>query len=515
MLQAAPNQKGRAMANQAFQSSKLAMFAVIAATGAAMAQVTPEEVWQNWQDTSAAMGQTMVAGSVARKGDTLEITDVTIASAYDGWISEGSLDLIAMKDQGDGTVLITMSPEFDMKMRMPATGNGQSEFETVFVFKQPDAKVIASGSVDDMMHDLRIPTLGMKLERLPSPIGDSETFVLDTTLSNLSGFYRTKTVGDAVTLDSDFDVDSVALAVIGANPADEAELRLTSSMNALSVQSTGTDLGYMARAAQSPELLAAINTSTKIAIADQQFDLEIVDENGPMSIKGTLGALDLVSSIVDGTMDYTGSQGNLAMILNAPNIPLPDLAVALETLSFGVKMPLVPSDVALPFAFSTGLTHLVFSDQLWALFDPSNRLPRDPINLVIDTEGTAKPNAISTDMAAAPTLPAELETLNLKELRLSVAGAELAGAGTSTFEPVEGGLPNPNAKLDFTLTGANGLMDKLVEAGLIAPEMLTMPRMMLAMIARPAPDGSDSYQSAIEIKDKAIFANGQKLHQME
>ena len=49
--------------------------------GAAWADVTPEEVWQNWQDTSAAMGQTVVAGSVAREGDTLKIGAVTMASA--------------------------------------------------------------------------------------------------------------------------------------------------------------------------------------------------------------------------------------------------------------------------------------------------------------------------------------------------------------------------------------------------------------------------------------------------
>jgi Uncharacterized protein conserved in bacteria (DUF2125) len=214
-------------------------------------------------------------------------------------------------------------------------------------------------------------------------------------------------------------------------------------------------------------------------------------------------------------MDYSGAQSQIAFTINAPNIPVPDLSVTLDAMNFGIKLPLIPSDVALPFAFSTSLQNLALSDQLWAVFDPTASLPRDPINFVLDTEGMAKPNAMPAAGADMAGMPAELESLNLKQLRLSVAGADLQGTGTSTFEPVEGGMPNPNAKLDFTLTGANALMDKLVAAGLIAPEMLTMPRMMLAMVARPATDGSDGYESTIEIKDKAIFANGQKLHQME
>ena len=53
--------------------SKLAgSTAVVLALAAtvARADVTPEEVWQNWQDSYAAMGQTMTAARAARDGDT-------------------------------------------------------------------------------------------------------------------------------------------------------------------------------------------------------------------------------------------------------------------------------------------------------------------------------------------------------------------------------------------------------------------------------------------------------------
>ena len=57
-------------------------------------------------------------------------------------------------------------------------------------------------------------------------------------------------------------------------------------------------------------------------------------------------------------------------------------------------------------------------------------------------------------------------------------------------------------------------MDKLVAAGFLQADQLMMPRMMLAMVGLPDPAGGDALISKIEIKDKAVFANGQKLYDM-
>lgn len=494
----------------------VASLVLLGATSLALGDVTPEEVWQNWQDASAATGQTMIAASATRDGDSLVIKDITIASAVDGVTVEGSLAEVVMTDQGDGTVKVVSAPEFPMKMRAPAPVAGKPDVEMTLLLTHQDWVLLASGTVDDISYDMTAPSITLKLQQVSGPSGQTDNLTVDATLSDLAGTYGTKTVESGLQVDTDITIAGVALAMVGADPAQGSELRLTSSMEGVAIKSVGAVLQPATIAAISPEVLAKMDSTTDISIASTQFDLEIVDEKGPASVKGTTGASTVLAKMSGGVMDYAGAQSQIAMTINAPTIPVPDLSVTLDAVNFGIKLPLIPSDVALPFAFSTSLQNLALSDQLWAIFDPTASLPRDPINFVLDTEGTAKPNAMPAPGADMAGMPAELETLNLKQLLLSVAGADLQGSGTSTFEPAApGGMPNPNAKLDFTLTGANALMDKLVAAGLLAPEMLTMPRMMLAMVARPAADGSDGYESTIEIKDKGIFANGQKLHQME
>lgn len=479
-----------------------------------LADITPEQLWQNWQDSSAALGQTIVAGNVAREGDALVITDVTMASAANGTTVEGSLDTLTMTDQGDGTVLVTSSPEFPMKMRLPAAQTGGPDLQISLRLVQEGMTMLASGTGDDIAYTIDAPALTVRLDRIDGPAGQAENLTIDATLTNLAGTYTTKMAqGDAggVQVDSDITVQGVALAVLAENTAKGSDLRLTAAMEQITSVTSGTLLGPLGYAGGATP--PVMDSQSSVSIAATQFDLEGNDDAGLTTASGTMGPVATQVNIAGGVMEYAVQQSALEVTLNAPGIPVPDLAITLDTANLALKTPIAAADMAMPFAFSTSLQNLAFSDQLWALFDPAGSLPRDPINFVIDTEGMAKPNAMPADPAA--TLPAELESLTLKDLRLSVAGAELVGAGTSTFQAVPGGMPNPNAKLDFTLTGANALMDKLVSAGLLTPEALTMPRMMLAMVARPAADGSDSYESAIEIRDKSIFANGQMLHQME
>ncbi len=496
------------------KSCTLAALFVTATAWPAVGDVTPEEVWQNWQDTSAALGQTVVAGGTARDGDVLTIENVTIASVSAGTTMEASLAQIVMQDQGDGTVLVTMSPDYPVKMRLPPATAGQAEVELNILVTQDNLRMIASGAADAISYDVTAPSVKIKLDRIEGPAGQAANLTVDATLSDLAGTYSTKADEAGVSADTDISIAGLALAVVGSDLADASELRGTAAITGLEMQSSGTLMGAVPVAGMIPEMLAKADSRTQLSTQSTEFEMELAESRGTTSAKGTSGKGEITASMVGGVIDYAGSQQAMALTLNTPSIPVPDLAVTLDTYSFTVKAPLAPIDTALPFAFSINLANLALSDQIWALFDPSASLSRDPINLVIDTEGTTRMAAAMAD-GQGTMMPAELETLNLKQLRLSVAGAELTGAGSSTFAPSQGGVPNPDATLDFTLKGANELMDKLVASGLIEPQMLTMPRMMLAMVASPAADGSDISTSTIEIKDKSLSANGQILYQLE
>lgn len=50
----------------------------ILSVSTAFADVTPEEVWENWQAMSTSTGQDMTVGGTARNGDTLEVTEIVV-----------------------------------------------------------------------------------------------------------------------------------------------------------------------------------------------------------------------------------------------------------------------------------------------------------------------------------------------------------------------------------------------------------------------------------------------------
>ncbi len=482
--------------------------------GAAWADVTPEEVWQNWQDTSAAMGQTVVAGSVAREGDTLKIGAVTMASAANGITAEGSIAQILMADQGDGTVLVTMSPDYPLKMRLPPTEAGAPEVELNILVTQDDLRMIASGTADAISYDLTAPAIKIKLDRIAGSAAQEANLTVDATLSALSGTYATRKTDAGMQADSDIAAKGLALAVLGADPAQQSEFRGTAAIAGLALKSSGALAGAALAAGTDPNGLAALETLSEMTSQSTEFTLEFAGPSGTTMANGTLGLGQISAKTKGGAMDFAASQTDAALTVTTPSVPVPDMAVALDRFALAFTTPIAPSAVALPFAFSTELANLTLSDTIWALLDPSAALPRDPIHLLLDSSGTTKVNAPPADPNAAPLLPAELDSLALNSLRIEGLGAALTAQGSSTFTPDPSGIPSPNAKVDVTFLGANGLLEKLATSGLVGPEMLTFAGFLLAMAASPMADGSDGYTSTIEIQDKAVSANGQVLYQL-
>jgi len=110
--------------------------------------------------------------------------------------------------------------------------------------------------------------------------------------------------------------------------------------------------------------------------------------------------------------------------------------------------------------------------------------------------------------------PGEIHALDVTELRASVAGAELTGAGAFTFDNTDlttfAGAPAPTGKIDLKLVGGNTLLDSLVAMSLLTADDANGARMMMSMFANPGA-GPDEMTSTLEFKDKGFFANGQQL----
>ena len=71
------------------------------------------------------------------------------------------------------------------------------------------------------------------------------------------------------------------------------------------------------------------------------------------------------------------------------------------------------------------------------------------------------------------------------------------------------GAPLPSGKLSFVTTGANGLIDRLGQMGALTKDEITSMRFGLMFLGRV--EGDDRLVSAIEVRDKTVYLNGQKI----
>lgn len=98
---------------------------------------------------------------------------------------------------------------------------------------------------------------------------------------------------------------------------------------------------------------------------------------------------------------------------------------------------------------------------------------------------------------------------------VSLVGAKLTGDADFTFDNSNteefDGLPAPSGVANLQLVGANALIDKLIDMGLLQESDAMGARMMMGLMAVPG-DEPDTLNSKIEFtEDGQILANGQRI----
>ena len=493
-----------------------AVIAILAGTGA-YADVTPEEVWQNWQDMSASYGQTVTATSAERDGDTLVVSGVTVTYDKDGVAVSGSMDELNFTDNGDGSVDVTMSESYPLLVKIPAK-DGAEPVDLKITLTQPDMVITASGTPDALSYDFEAPSMVAKLEAINGVDASKVDVTAEATLSKMTGSYLVKGDGTARNVTSDFAAESVKLAISGTDTEAKSDFNVNASIANLASNSTGTFLGAEAMADFAAALKAGFAMNGNVSYGATSFDVAITEAGAPTKITGTLGGGDISVAMDANHMQYGGGGKAVAVSVTSPDIPFPELKMAYEEAAFNFLMPVAKTDAPSDFALLTKLVGMTVSDEVWGMFDPAGNLPRDPATLVIDTKGKVKLTTDLMDEAAMAALgeapPGELHALDITELKASIAGAELTGNGALTFDNSDlttfQGMPAPTGKVDLKLVGGSGLLDKIVAMGLMTQDDAMGFKMMVSMFANSTPD-KDEMTSTLEFKDKGFYANGQKL----
>lgn len=488
-------------------------FAALLAGNAALADVTPEQVWDNWKALTTSYGQTLTSTSEAREGDALVVKGLNVTSKNADAEATVTIDELKFTDKGDGSVDVTISEASNMAMKTPGA-EGVAPATTNMSILTPGMVVNASGTAEEMRYQFTGPTLTVKLDGVDAPDAPKD-LKAEATITNMAGDYLVAGSTEK-TVASTFKADGAVLIMSGTNPEDGSKFDAKVNFAGLSGQSNSKMTGDMADMAAALKAGAAI--SGQFAYQSASIDATITDASGETKANGINAGGDLTFTMDATKLAYGGTAKDASMTISGGQIPFPQVNLAYKQGAFNLVMPVSKSDAPEDFAFLMKLVDLTISDEVWGMVDPGKQLPRDPISIVLDASGKAKLTVDLMDetaMAGMQGAPGELHALDINALQVKAVGAEITGTGALSFDNADmttfSGVPAPTGKVDLKATGVNGLLDKLTAMGLVPEDQIMSARMMLGMFAKVVEGEPDTMTSGLEFKDKHFFVNGMQL----
>ncbi len=494
--------------------------AICAFTTPALADVTPQQVWDDLESYMQGFGYS-VTGTETADGNNLTVSDVVMSMALpdmEGAVtfSMGSLDLM---DQGDGTVLINFPAQMPIQVKGVEDGE---DIDVTINFGQEDMKLIVSGEENNLTYDYTATKMTVGLGKM---MADGQEITrdmlrLDVEAGPISGTSTVVRADGMQSVSQTFDYGDLTYDVAFNDPDSEDTGLFNGAMNGV----------YGSGETVMPE---GVDYSDSNAVFQSGFGIDFtmghkggrmefaVSEHGDTTngkTKSASGGLTMAMSADNLTYKVTGTE--FSMDLSGPEIPVPVSAQMAET-GFTLSAPMKPADAPQDATLEIVLGGFEMAEMLWNIFDPAANLPRDPATIRIAMDAKVSPFASFFDQEAMEKMdeeggvPGEINSVNLREFIIDAVGGKIAGTGAFTFDNSDmesfDGMPRPEGKLDLSVSGANGLIDKLIGMGLMSDEDAMGARMMMGMFTVPGAE-PDTATSVIEVNAEGhVLANGQRL----
>lgn len=489
--------------------------ATVLASSSAFADVTAQEVWEDWRGYLGGLGYD-VSATEATSGDTLTISNlmVNIVLPEDAGTAAVTMGEVRLRDNGDGTVTMTMPSTTPLIIN--AKPKGEEAVDVQLDMNQTGFNMVVSGSPQDMSYSYTASKLAMVLASLVVD-GKSMDGVanFEMAMENLIGRSKMQ-MGDLRVISQKMSVESVTYNVTANEPGGSGSLKFAGHWNDMSFEGEAAiplDLDP-----ENPEEMFAKGFAFAGAYefggGASEFFFTEHGEAVQASSSSKAGALAMAMDAE--RIEYAGSTEGLSFSMAGGDIPFPISAEVAEA-GFALEVPVAPSDDLQNFAMAFSVVDLAVPDMLWSIADPQSILPRGPATVAVDIGGSVKllASLMNPEVMESPAPPGELHALELSGLVVSIAGAELTGKGDFTFDNTDlqsfDGLPRPKGAVDLQLVGGNGLLDKLVKMGLVPDDQAMGARMMMGMFAVPG-NGDDTLNSKLEVNDQGhILANGQRI----
>lgn len=494
------------MSHQAVLRATTALGLALSAT-AAHANLTAEAVWEAWQAYSTASGQTLAAGSQASDGGTLKVQDVTISTEMDEGDAAMTIGEMTFVEQDDGTVLVTMSDSY----RIAAETDDAGAFGITVT--QPGMRIVVAESPTGLEHAITAPELTIALE--PMPGGPDMTIAA----LGVSGTYDIPAEPGGP-ISGDLGIRALNIGFEMQEAFNEVEFDYAATGVRVSFAGAGLDGFESDDPGEALRAGLSVDLGMEYDSLRYTFDMTEFGEQTSIASNTMSGTLRFVMNAAE--LSFSTSSRNGELTVSGAEIPFPELTVTSAQTAFGILMPVLGSAEPQDFSMVLRLVDVTVPEDVWMMFDPGRALVRSPLTAILDLGGRlVLPFDLTSDetamgaMMGGPMEVAQLDALDLHELRLSFGGAELTGDGGMVFDNTDfdtfPGFPRPAGTVNLALRGGNALLDALVGMGLIPEEDAGGARMMMALFARPG-DGPDHLVSTIEVTpDGALMANGMRL----
>lgn len=488
-------------------------------TTTALAELAPEQVWQDWKSNLAGFGYD-VTGETSQTGNTLTITNMAMSMAMpdDAGSVLMQLGQVQMIGNDDGSVSVVM-PE-RMPIAIETLDSEGQEVMTTLELAHQALEVTVSGTPDAMRYDYSAKEVSMALTDLVAGGQSAEVKAASIRFADMSGSSQSGAEDEMRSLTQTISAGPVTYEIDVTSPEDGGRLAFSGSV----MRGTFDGTTRMPQKFDANDMAANLSAGFRF---DSRFEYQTGSsayrfEDGINVIEGTQGSEsgELMAAIGPDGLRYGGEGRKSTIAMTGSELPFP-VTLEMARAGFEIIMPVAKSEAAQDFLLKLDLSDFTMSETIWALFDPASKLPRDPATVAIDLSGKGRlffdllDPATASKLEAENVAPGELEALDLNKLTLSLAGARLTGTGAFVFDQSDltsfDGMAAPEGGLDLELVGGNTLLDGLVELGILPQEQATGVRMMMGLFATPA-EGEDRLTSRIEFtEDGQVLANGQRL----
>lgn len=480
---------------------------LLATAPAAWAELAAPSIWADWQDVYTRFGGALTAETEDYTDGTLTLEGVTYTTDFSGVTSTANYGRIVLAEQADGSVNILVPAEV---ISDSVTESEGVEINQVLSMRHENLSIIAREEDGVRTYDMAADTITLQIE---TSIEDDSASVPPTDvtlrLAGLESLYRSGLGETGDDFAQTFAVDGMDIGSVFTDGSEGGEFSyaltdITSDFEgSYGPAPTGPVTGLSDMNIVYDGTMNHAGSSVRVVgqTSDGGFTVDSTSQSGTLTLAMGTDAL---------TYGLTSVGGEVAA--QVPGFPLPvNLSMAETTTS--VTLPIGASEDAKPLGLQVALRDLVVDDTLWSLFDPTEQLPRDPANLVVDMEGAA---VMSVDIFGNPEAigeltgpPGYLRELTITEILLNFAGAELRGDGDLAF-PNDTLIPEPVGTINLALDGGFALVDKIVALGFIPQQQAQFLKGMSGAVTRSV--GEDQLESTIEFTPGGgITANGLPL----